>query len=418
MTKHQFGREVTKLAHFKNLSKANSALDNYIFGLLEVPDFGYLLPECRDLNSICMINKETLEPVCYYALPNKEEIATSIECFEKRVTLDQRAGKQAPLLPFVVVGTTHINPNEFHPQEGRILILEVELTPKPRFVLRHIEKVDGAAQAALPLYDDARYLLAGINNAIKLYKFEAKQGPSFVLTLVESCERGNCITDIKASEDWSTIFVGDMMRSVAVLDLKEIQRGLQTQIRLSISACSSHHIWVNSLLPLSNEQTLVFDKERNAFILERCHSQANDQQRVKMKIVGGMRHSEQITRAVKGNLSMIKDTDPSSSEQDHEDFLAKQYLQEDKKQVTEERKAEEPDLIMIDTEAKKDESAMKTAEATVLACTSMHARDMLIAALNDIKVLSKQHIIFGTSNGSVGQMTRITPPIYSFLIRL
>lgn len=125
-----------------------------------------------------------------------------------------------------------INPDETYPSKGRILLFEIQQGAIPTIVLRHIENVNGSVQALATVFDDSRYLVAGINNRVSAFKLDIKQGPTFQLTEIEHMDRGNCITEIKVAGDGGTIFVGDMMRSISVIDLRERNRGLQTHVRL------------------------------------------------------------------------------------------------------------------------------------------------------------------------------------------
>lgn len=145
----------------------------------------------------------------------------------------------------------------------------------------------------------------------------------------------------------------------------------------------------------------MFDRSRNVFLLERNSQPVNDQQRMKVQIGGGIRFREEVNRAVFGTMTMVKETSHAVRDEIHEEYLTKQYLHKSEEKKSEEEKADEPELMMIDTEVKalpqiKIGEASRPAEVV---------RDQLLAALRDMSSIPTEHVIFGSTIGSIGQFT-------------
>jgi len=85
--------------------------------------------------------------------------------------------------------------------------------------MRHTEPVNGSVQAmAFVQGETDRYLVIGVNDEVLLYRI-ARKDHTFQLVLISKIAKGTIITDIKVNG--STIYVGDIMRQVFVLDFIE-----------------------------------------------------------------------------------------------------------------------------------------------------------------------------------------------------
>lgn len=76
--------------------------------------------------------------------------------------------------------------------------------------------------------EGGRYLIVGVNQEVRVYQVAVLPGPNFSLTLVDKKVKGTFVTDIKIVGN--TVFVGDILRSVTVFELKEFNRGHGLQL--------------------------------------------------------------------------------------------------------------------------------------------------------------------------------------------
>lgn len=115
------------------------------------------------------------------------------------------------------MGTSFVD-NEPFPTKGRIIILKINSRSR-RLKVRHIENVNGSVNALEMMGAESKYLVAGIHNELHFFTLTAATAKTFKLTLNSKSFKNTCIQDIKVVNN--TIFVGDLMKSVTVFDIKE-----------------------------------------------------------------------------------------------------------------------------------------------------------------------------------------------------
>ena len=69
---------------------------------------------------------------------------------------------------------------------------------------------------------DNKYLIAGINNELYFITVNVASLKTFKLTLISKLFKNTCIQDIKIVDN--TIFVGDLMKSVTVFEIKDTSK--------------------------------------------------------------------------------------------------------------------------------------------------------------------------------------------------
>lgn len=90
------------------------------------------------------------------------------------------------------------------------------------------------------------------------------------------------------------------MKAITIFDFKESRATKMLQ-----EGPHSHHsIWVNNVLVLSNSAYMVFDREKNIFVFERCLQPTSDVEKLQLQITGCIRAGEEITRAIFGTLNI------------------------------------------------------------------------------------------------------------------
>ena len=131
-------------------------------------------------------------------------------------------------------------------------------------------------------------MVLAINNRIDLYQFNLRYGDTFDLIQQDSRIAGTYIQTIKTIE--KQIVVGDLMKGIIILDVKE-QRN--NKVSLSEGPSSTHsNVWVNDVLIMAKNRYLVVDKERNILIFERKMLPTNEIVRFKLKKVAQINYGE------------------------------------------------------------------------------------------------------------------------------
>jgi len=192
------------------------------------------------------------------------------------------------------------------PTSGRLLIFKVQ--PKLcRLQLIQSFPQGGAVTSMGTLLANHKYLALAINNRIDLYLFNLRYGDNFDLVLQDQRTAGTYTQTVKTCG--SQIVVGDLMKGLIVLDIKEHNHLPQSRANggratLSEGPSSSHcNVWVNDVLILAINRYLVVDKERNILIFERQMHPTNEIERFKLRTVSQINYGEEITSAVLGSLT-------------------------------------------------------------------------------------------------------------------
>jgi hypothetical protein len=66
----------------------------------------------------------------------------------------------------------------------------------------------------------------------------------------------------------------------------------------------SHSIWTNCVVPINQNQYMLFDKERNVFVFEREALPTNDHEKFQMNLIACIRLGEEVTSAIQGSMSI------------------------------------------------------------------------------------------------------------------
>ena len=174
MEQFRFSKEVNRLGAFT--CPTNQALNNVLIALLEAPNYEYMDKNSQATNSVALLNKETLETLSVADM-KKEELPNCVECFERKISSEQRlssivAGQSTSPTGFAIVGTLFMNLEEKYPKNGRILIYEVETqgNQSRRLTLRHIENVRGSVNCMSFVGKDNKYLVVGVNQDVQLWQ--------------------------------------------------------------------------------------------------------------------------------------------------------------------------------------------------------------------------------------------------------
>lgn len=110
---------------------------------LEAPNYEYMDPKSIAVNTVALLDKNTIETFDAFNL-KKNELPNCLYYFEKRPTTTIPINSSSNVLKkYVAVGTAFMDIDENLPSKGRVLILEIDVNKK-KLNLKHIEQVNGS----------------------------------------------------------------------------------------------------------------------------------------------------------------------------------------------------------------------------------------------------------------------------------
>lgn len=152
----------------------------------------------------------------------------------------------------------------------------------------------------------------------------------------------------------------------------------------------------------------MLDRDKNIFIFHRNLKPTNEIQKFKLSVVAQINAGEEITSAIVGS---INNQDSSSNMQEG---TVSAISHENQKLPMRKRRANQTTEEQL-TETPKKEGSMQ------LKSNQDQVKQVCSIALKQIqehKIESCQSIVYGTQEGSLGQLTQIPKAAYLFLTRL
>eukprot|EP00347_Sterkiella_histriomuscorum_P011081 403373826 len=402
----KFDKEVCKISLVPN--------ENLMIALMEVPNYEYLDLNSPAVNQIALLDSSTMEMLELFSL-QKEEIASCLYLFEKKpssATLSIRNQSR-----YVAIGTAIIKTDEYLPSKGRLMIFEID-TRQRKLIIKHSFQTNGSVQSIAMLRDD-KYLVLGVNNDLQLFSMQIKP-QEIKLQLLQTLQVGTAIQQIFAVNN--TVVVGDIMRALYTFDFKE-----QKQNKLlNESAHTNHSIWVNTMLPLSESNTMVFDKECNMFVFNKNLLPTNDHEKFKLNMVACMKIGEEATKAIFGSLAIQNDIRGQGVMSKSKKQRQKTYQNITRAQQKRQQNLGEDDSEQISTETQKvskskgtkelGKNAEQDCDEQRLAIDRDYLRQNVKQAFNEmICFRDAARVIYGTNLGSLGVVCEIPTKTFKIL---
>lgn len=164
--------------------------------------------------------------------------------------ISTKLGKDDPN-HYYIVGTCYVNPDEPEPKLGRIIVFQwldnklVQIAEK---------EVKGAPYS---LCEFNGKLLAGINSTVRLYEWTKER------ELQNECSYFNTIMALYLKTKGDFILVGDLMRSMTLLNYKQMEMTLEEISR------DFNPNWMSAVEILDDDHFLGAENSFNLFVCQK-----------------------------------------------------------------------------------------------------------------------------------------------------
>lgn len=187
---------------------------------------------------------------------------------------------------FYVVGTCFINADEPEPKLGRLLVFQW----KDQRLLTISEKEIKGAPYALAEFNGK--LLACINSTVRLYEFTKDR------ELHNECSNYNNIVALYMKTKGDFVLVGDIMRSMILLNYKQMEMNLEEIAR------DFQPNWMSAVEILDDDNFLAAENSYNLFVCQKDSAATTDEERSHMQEVGLYHLGEFVNVFRHGSLVM------------------------------------------------------------------------------------------------------------------
>ncbi|GMH52129.1 hypothetical protein TL16_g01162 [Triparma laevis f. inornata] len=181
--------------------------------------------EIDQSHTVVFLDDQTFDEIKRFKLEPFEVSLKVCNCTLKNEDGNDSDGDDdAEIGSYIAVGTAIAHPDEDEASEGRILLFKVTKTENSTTV--HLVTEKPTKGGVYSISNLGNKLLAGINSKVSLYKFRNADG---VCELVNECGHHGHILALYTKCKGNLIVVGDLMRSICVLEynegaLKEVAR--------------------------------------------------------------------------------------------------------------------------------------------------------------------------------------------------
>jgi len=254
--------------------------------------------------------RETRERVVFMDNPSFEELLShELDPLEMVLTCtaadlrwdgDTRSVDDASAPQFFAVGTAYVIPEEPEPTRGRILIFRADMDRKVALVAE--KETRGPVYV---LHDFQGKLLAGIGGKVMLLRWVDR--PDGVSALENECSHAGHIMVLYLKTRGDLILVGDMVRSVVLLEYKARDQMLEEKCR----DFSSNYL--RSIEILDDDHFLAADDFSNLYVVRRNGEAASDEERGRMELQGEMHLGEDVNVCRKGALNVQPQDNPGGA---------------------------------------------------------------------------------------------------------
>ncbi|XP_067012933.1 DNA damage-binding protein 1 [Anabrus simplex] len=187
---------------------------------------------------------------------------------------------------YYIVGTALVNPEESEPKMGRILIFlyqDSKLTPVAE------KEIKGACYS---LVEFNGRLLASINSTVRLFEWTAEK------ELRLECSHFNNIIALYLKTKGDFILVGDLMRSMTLLQYKTMEGSFEEMAR------DYNPNWMTAVEILDDDTFLGAENSFNLFVCQKDSAATTDEERQQMQEVGQFHLGDMVNVFRHGSLVM------------------------------------------------------------------------------------------------------------------
>nr|CAD7197866.1 unnamed protein product [Timema douglasi] len=187
---------------------------------------------------------------------------------------------------YYIVGTALVNPEESESKQGRILIFHYQ---EGKLVQAAEKEIKGACYS---LVEFNGRLLACINSTVRLFEWTAEK------ELRLECSHFNNITALYLKTKGDFILVGDLMRSMTLLQYKTMEGSFEEMAR------DYNPNWMTAVEILDDDTFLGAENSANLFICQKDSAATTDEERQQMQEVGQFHLGDMVNVFRHGSLVM------------------------------------------------------------------------------------------------------------------
>lgn len=190
------------------------------------------------------------------------------------------------IIIFIITGTAFVNPEEAEPKQGRLLLFQ---WVENKLTLVSEKDIKGSCYS---LAEFNGKLLACINSTVRLFEWTAEK------ELRLECSHFNNIIALYAKTKGDFVLVGDLMRSMTLLQYKTMEGNFEEIAR------DYNPNWMTAIEILDDDVFLGAENSYNIFVCQKDSAATTDEERSQMQEVGQFHVGDMINVFRHGSLVM------------------------------------------------------------------------------------------------------------------
>ncbi|XP_050293342.1 DNA damage-binding protein 1 [Anthonomus grandis grandis] len=228
-----------------------------------------------EIHNLLIIDQNTFEVLAAHQFMQNEYALSLISC---RLSNDTNT--------YFVVGTSTVNPEESEPKQGRILVFQWNENKLVQILEKEIKG------ACYSLSEFNGKLLASINSTVRLFEWTAEK------ELRLECSHFNNIVSLYLKTKGEFILVGDLMRSITLLQYKTMEGSFEEIAR------DYNPNWMTAIEFLDDDVYLGAENSFNMFVCQKDSAATTDDERSSMNQVGHFHVGDMVNVFRHGSLVM------------------------------------------------------------------------------------------------------------------
>ncbi|XP_071054441.1 DNA damage-binding protein 1 [Onthophagus taurus] len=228
-----------------------------------------------EVHNLLIIDQHTFEVLHAHQFMHQEYAMSLISC---------QLGEDPNT--YYVVGTALVNPEEAEPKQGRLLLF---LWADNKLTLISEKDIKGSCYS---LADFNGKLLTCINSTVRLFEWTAEK------ELRLECSHFNHIISLFCKTKGDFVLVGDLMRSMTILQYKTMEGNFEEIAR------DYNPNWMTAIEILDDDVFLGAENSYNIFVCQKDSAAPTDEERAQMQEVGQFHVGDMINCFRHGSLVM------------------------------------------------------------------------------------------------------------------
>ncbi|CAG9764896.1 unnamed protein product [Ceutorhynchus assimilis] len=228
-----------------------------------------------EIHNLLIIDQNTFEILAAHQFMQQEYTMSLISC---QLSNDSNT--------YFIVGTATVNPEESEPKSGRIVVFHFT---DNKLVQVSEKEIKGACYS---LSEFNGKLLASINSTVRLFEWTAEK------ELRLECSHFNNIVSLYLKTKGDFILVGDLMRSITLLQYKTMEGSFEEIAR------DYNPNWTTAIEFLDDDIYLGAENCFNMFVCQKDSAATTDEERSQMQQVGHFHVGDMINVFRHGSLVM------------------------------------------------------------------------------------------------------------------